>query len=250
MIVLSAIDLVFGILSIILSQLAISIIATLASGATLIKAVKISKASKAEKVIKATTKAIPAVAAYVVKCIHNNQKEKMEMKKFLQKLGTALKNNPVTLVTSLLEAAFCGGCGYGLYELWIKNNEWFAYPWNYITTVVITLAVYAVLVVLTIYLGYDSKAFAAIRKLVNVLGGDRSVEALDELAAVVAKEQAAAEEEAKARAEKEAKDNEIKAKIMAEEKEREEKLWDAKIKAYLAAHPEETANGSDVVVGK
>ena len=247
MIILSAIDLVAGVLSIVFSQLAIQVIAALASGATLIKAIRIAKATKLAKAIKieetaikVATNAIPAVAAVVTKCVHKlSKKENIAMKELLQKLKQEVKNNPITILTTLFETACCGGGGYAVYRFLLGYSAKIPYPWNIVLTVAITLVIYVALALATIYLGRDNKVFALIRKLVKVVGGEKAVDALEqvegELNAIAEKEA----EQQRLAEEKKAREEEIKAKILAEEKKRDEELWERKIALYLANHPEE-----------
>lgn len=254
MIVLSAIDLVAGVLSIVFSQIAVQVIAALASGATLIKAIRIAKATQLAKAIKieetaikVAVKAIPAVAAIVAKkCVHKNyKKETITMKELLQKLKAEVKNNPITILTTLFETACCGGGGYAIYRFLLGYSDKIPYPWNIVVTVFITLVIYLALALSTIYLGRDNKVFAAIRKLVKLVGGEQAVGALEqvegELNALAQKEA----EQQRLIEEKKARDEEIKAKILAEEKKRDEELWERKIALYLANHPEEAAKVAD-----
>lgn len=242
MVVLSVIDLLAGLLSIIFSQVIVQVIATVASGATLVKAVKIAKAAKLAKtektIVQAATKVIPAVTLAAVKAIQNRG-VKDKMKLFLQKLTTAIKNNPITVGTALFEAGAVGGGGYGLYKLLLGYCGNIAYPWNLVITISTTIACYAIIGTLTVFLGYDNRAFKAIRTFVKLLGEEAAVDALDRVAIEAAKAAEEAEAKAKEEADKKAREDEIWQKIIAEEQKRENDLRERKIAAYLAQHPEE-----------
>jgi hypothetical protein len=158
------------------------------------------------------------------------------MKALFSKLGTTLKNNPVTLLTALFEAAVCGG-------LWpLATNILFSVErcgeaWSRAWSIIFVVGVYVFVAALTIFLGHDSAAFANIRKLVKKLGGGKAVAVLDDVVATVRAQEEAARAEEEARKAKEEEDAAILAQIEQEEKARAEAEKAAKIAAWRAAHP-------------
>ena len=225
-IILSCIDLLFGILSIVLSVMAVQVLAMLASGATLFKAAKIfiqsEKAAKLLKsakpvIVKTAIRLSPVIARGIIRGVGKIQKkEQKTMKQFFSKLAEELKNNKVTTSLVTLETLLGGGGAYGLIELFLEKNI-FAKPlYNYLVCVAIVLVIYVLVVVATVYIGRDNKNFAYIRQAVKFLGGDEAVKVLEsatENKQVVIEEQAKAEA---AKAEQQAKDDEIYALIVKE----------------------------------
>lgn len=235
LIVLSAVDLVTGLLSLIFSAFAIQVLAIMASGLTLMKAVKV--AIQTEK----TAIFVKPIAVTAIRQLTRSER----MKSFFEKIKVNLKNNPVTLVTAIVELAACGGLGYVLTD-YLDRFHW-AVGWKiYAVSFGMAALIYAAICVLTVYLGHDNPAFAKIREAVKFIGGEKAVTVLDasveETKATIS---ALKEAEAKAKAEEEriaaerAKDEAIYAKIIEEENKRKEAEKKAKIAAYKATHPEE-----------
>lgn len=201
LIILSAIDVITGILSLIITAFAVQVIAIMASGLTLIKAIKV--AVQSEK----TAAFVKPVAVYAVRTLTRSEK----MKRFFCKVKEDLKNNPVTLITAIIELVFCGGLGYVLLDF-LEQFAW-AVGWKlYAVSFGGAFVVYSVLAVLTVFLGHDSAAFATIRKFVKSIGGEKAVEVLDkanaEVVDAILAERRRKEEEAAAnaaRAEEEAR---------------------------------------------
>lgn len=259
MIILSCIDLLFGILSVVLTAMAIQVIAMLASGATLFKAAKIfiqsEKAAKLLKsakpvIIKAAITVAPVVARKVIKGVRKiHNKEQKTMKQKLSKLATELKNNKVTATLVTVETLLGGGSAYGLIELFAYHNVFDKPLYNYLVCAAIVLVLYVLIAVATIYIGRDNANFALVRKAVKFLGGEKAVEVLEGAQSEV---QAEREREAAleaAKAEQQRLDDEIYAKIQAEKEEKariereqaEERARierEREIAAYKAAHPE------------
>lgn len=234
LLILSAIDVITGVLSLVIAALSVQIIALIASGATLFKAVKIAVQSEKAAVF------VKPVAIYAVRKLTRGEK----MKGFFAKIKENIKNNPVTLVATIIELVICGGVGYSLLDF-VDRFAW-AVGWKaYAVAFGVAAVIYAVLVVLTVYLGHDNAAFAAIRKCVKAIGGEKAVNVLNvaeeevKEAFEAAKKEAEKREEEEARiAEENARDEEIYAKIIEEENRRKEAEKKAKIAAYKAAHPE------------
>ena len=234
LLILSALDVITGILSLIITALSIQVIALVASGATLFKAVKIAVQSEKTAVF------VKPAAIYAVRTITRSEK----MKKFFSKVKEDVKNNPVTLTASVVELAICGGLGYVLLDF-VDRFSW-AVGWKaYMLAFGAALVVYAALLVMTVYLGHDSTFFASIRRIVKKIGGEKAISVLDgaeaevEAAIEAAKKAEEARLEAEAKiAEQKAKDDEIFAKIIEEEERKKEAERRAKIEAYKAAHPE------------
>ena len=247
-IILSCIDLLFGILSIVLSVMAVQVLAMLASGATLFKAAKIfiqsEKAAKLLKsakpvIVKTAIRLSPVIARGIIRGVGKIQKkEQKTMKQFFSKLAEELKNNKVTTSLVTLETLLGGGGAYGLIELFLEKNI-FAKPlYNYLVCVAIVLVIYVLVVIATVYIGRDNENFAYIRQAVKFLGGDESVKVLEQASSAkqaVLDEQAKAE---KAKAEQQAKDDEIYALIVKEKEERARIEREREIAAYKLAHPE------------
>lgn len=234
LLILSAIDVITGVLSIVVTALSVQIIALIASGATLFKAVKIAVQSEKAAVF------VKPVAIYAVRTLTRSEK----MKGFFAKIKENIKNNPATLVATIIELAICGGVGYSLLDF-VDRFAW-AVGWKtYAVAFGAAAVIYAVLVVLTVYLGHDNAAFAAIRKFVKTIGGEKAVNVLNVAEEEVKEALEAAKKEAEKRAEEEARiaeekarDEEIYAKIVEEENKRKEAEKQAKIAAYKATHPE------------
>lgn len=235
LIILSAVDLVTGLLSLVFSAFAIQVLAIMASGLTLMKAVKV--AVQTEK----TAIFVKPIAITAIRQLTRSGR----MKVFFAKLKANLKNNPVTLVTAIIELAVCGGLGYVLTD-YLDRFNW-AVGWKlYAVAFGMAALIYAAICLLTVYLGHDNPAFAKIRESVKFIGGEKAVTVLDasveETKAAIS---ALKEEAAKAKAEEEriaaerAKDEAIYAKIIEEENKRKEAEKKAKIAAYKATHPEE-----------
>ena len=104
LIVLSAVDVISGVLSIIFTAIAIQVIAVMASGLTLMKAVKVAIQSEKTAVF------VKPVAVYAVSKITRSEK----MKRVFENLKKNIKNNPITIVASCVELVICGGLGYAL----------------------------------------------------------------------------------------------------------------------------------------
>lgn len=234
LIVLSALDVITGVLSLVFTALAIQVIAVMASGLTLMKAVKVAIQSEKTAIF------VKPIAVYAVRKITRSEK----MKSFFVKIKENIKNNPVTLVATIIELAICGGVGYSLLDF-VDRFAW-AVGWKaYAVAFGAAAVIYAVLVVLTVYLGHDNAAFAAIRKVVKSIGGEKAVDVLNVAEEEVKEAFEAAKKEAEQRAEEEARiaeekarDEEIYAKIVEEENKRKEAEKRAKIAAYKATHPE------------
>ena len=133
------------------------------------------------------------------------------MKSFFGKIKDGLKNNPITFIAAVFELAACGALGYASLDF-VGRFDW-AVGWKaYALAFGAAFVIYAVLVALTVYLGYDNSVFAAIRKFVKAIGGEKAVDVLDKaneevIAAVKAEEERKAAEQAAeiAKAEEEAK---------------------------------------------
>lgn len=245
LIVLSAVDVITGVLSLVVTALSVQIIALIASGATLFKAVKIAVQSEKAAVF------VKPVAIYAVRTLTRSEK----MKGVFAKIRDDIKHNPVTMIAAIIELAICGVVGYSLLDF-VDRFAW-AVGWKaYAVAFGAALLIYAVLVVFTVYLGHDNSVFAAIRKVVKSIGGEKAVDVLDkaeeEVKAAIEAQKQAEEERAREEAriaEEKARDEEIYAKIMEEEEaeakrqeeiraKKEEAIKAAKIAAYKAAHPE------------
>lgn len=234
LLVLSAIDVLTGILSLIFTAISVQIIAVLASGATLFKAVKVAVQSEKTAIF------VKPVAIYAVRTFTRSE----FMKKFFEKLKSNIKNNKVTLIASFIELVVCGVLGYSLLS-YLPKFSW-AVGWKlYLLAFGAATIIYAVLFILTVYLGYDNPIFAAIRKAVKAIGGEKAVNVLNVAEEEVKEALEAAKKEAEKRAEEEARiaaqkarDEEIYAKIVEEENKRKEAEKQAKIAAYKATHPE------------
>lgn len=258
MIILSCIDLLFGILSVVLTAMAIQVIAMLASGATLFKAAKIfiqsEKAAKLLKsakpvIIKAAITVAPVVARKVIKGVRKiRNKEQITMKQKFSKLATELKNNKVTASLVAAETLLGGGSAYGLIEIFANHNVFDKPLYNYLVCIAIVLVIYVLFVVATIYIGRDNVKFALVRKAVKFLGGDKAVEVLEG-----AQEEVQAENDRKAleeakQAEQQKKDDEIYELIQKEKAERARIEREREIELYKAAHPELFAEPVEDVV--
>lgn len=245
LIVLSAIDVATGILSIIFSVLAVQIIATIASGATLFKAIKVAIQSK--KVTDLALKATPVLVLQVLKRVRGNKKkEQTDMSEttkvsVFSRLKTAIKNNPFTILMVIIETLL-GACGGYLGVTKIVAQNWLNKPASIAVGVVILVVLYALCVIVTVYIGRDNPAFALIRKLVKEIGGDEAVKALDTAATEIETYKAAVAEEQAKEAARKAEEDAILAAAEAEEQARKEAEVKAeraaKIAAYKAAHPE------------
>lgn len=234
LLILSALDVITGVLSLVVTALSVQIIALIASGATLFKAVKIAVQSEKAAVF------VKPVAIYAVRKLTRSEK----MKGFFAKIRDDIKHNPITMIAAIIELAICGGVGYSLLDF-VNRFAW-AVGWKaYAVAFGAALLIYAVLVVFTVYLGHDNSVFAAIRKVVKSIGGEKAVEVLgeaeEEVKAAIEAQKQAEEERAKEEAriaEEKARDEEIYAKIVEEENRRKEAEKQAKIAAYKATHPE------------
>jgi len=242
MIILSVIDVLFGVLSIVFTAMAVQIIATIASGATLGKAISITvksqkglkialQSTKSANIIKSVqpyakdlaVKAIPAVLAWGTKQILKKEKG-TTMKEFFKKLGVALKNNPVTVTSVVIEGILCV-CGGHCLNLFVDCFNTIPAPYNYVLSVGVTLIVYVALSILTIYLGYDNELLTKVRSALKAVGNkktDEIVVLLDNIVEEVKVQKEAEEAEAKAKAEAEAEEEAIYQKAMAEKKAQEE----------------------------
>lgn len=222
LIALSAIDLITGILSLIFTALAVQVVALMASGATLVSAVKIAVQSEKAAVF------VKPVAIFAVRKLTRSEK----MKAFFEKLKKNAKNNPLTISFSMAELVICGGLGYAMTDFF-GQFAW-AVGWKlYLVAYGAAAVIYSALLAFTIILGHDGDAFAAVRRFVKNIGGDKAVEVLDkadtEVRQAVAEAEAArraeieAEEAARAaEAERKAKEDEIyKYALEQEEKKRE-----------------------------
>lgn len=158
------------------------------------------------------------------------------MKALFSKLGTALKNNPVTLITALVEAAVCGGL-YPYASTVLFSVERCGEAWSRAWSILVVTGIYVLVAALTIYLGHDSAAFANIRRLVKKIGGGKAVAVLDDVVATVRAQEETEKAEAEARRIREEEDAAILAQIEQEEKARAEAEKAAKIAAWRAAHP-------------
>lgn len=191
LIALSAIDLITGILSLIFTALAVQVVALMASGATLVSAVKIAVQSEKAAVF------VKPVAIFAVRKLTRSEK----MKAFFEKLKKNAKNNPLTISFSMAELVICGGLGYAMTDFFARF-AW-AVGWKlYLVAYGAAAVIYGALLAFTIILGHDGEAFAAIRRFVKEIGGDKAVEVLDKTDAEV--KAAAAEAEAARVAEAEA----------------------------------------------
>lgn len=234
LIVLSAVDVITGVLSLVVTALSVQIIALIASGATLFKSVKIAVQSEKAAVF------VKPVAIYAVRTLTRSDK----MKGIFAKIRDEIKHNPITMIAAIIELAICGGVGYSLLDF-VDRFAW-AVGWKaYAVAFGAALLIYAVLVVFTVYLGHDNSVFAAIRRAVKSIGGEKAVNVLDkaeeEVKAAIEEQKRAEEERAKEEAriaEEKARDEEIYAKIVEEENRRKEAEKRAKIAAYKATHPE------------
>lgn len=234
LLILSAIDVITGVLSLVVTALSVQIIALIASGATLFKAVKIAVQSEKAVVF------VKPVAIYAVRTLTRSEK----MKGVFAKIRDDIKHNPVTMIAAIIELAICGGVGYSLLDF-VNRFAW-AVGWKaYAVAFGAALLIYAVLIVFTVYLGHDNSVFAAIRKVVKSIGGEKAVEVLgeaeEEVKAAIEAQKRAEEEREKEEAriaEEKARDEEIYAKIVEEENRRKEAEKQAKIAAYKATHPE------------
>ena len=218
----------------------------LASGATLFKAVKVAVQSEKTAVF------VKPIAVYAVKKLTRSDK----MKQFFAKIRQNIKNNPITLITAIVELVVCCGLGYVLLDF-LDQFPW-AVGWK-LKLVAFGGAglIYATIAVLTIYLGHDNPIFASIRKIVKFVGGEKAFDVLEqamhdteEKLAALQREKEAEEAEKARVAEQKAKDEAIYAKILEEERaeqarqaeiqaKKEEAEKQAKIAAYKAAHPGE-----------
>ena len=212
----------------------------IASGATLIRAISLSRSSQKIKELSEDPK-VKTRAQYLISLVNLFfvtllGKVFKIMKALFTKLGTALKNNPVTLLTAILEAALCSG----LYP-WVSTTlftvEMWGDTWSKVFCIGFIALAYLLVAILTIYLGHDSEAFATIRRLVAQLGDGKAVAALDDVVAVVRaqEEQEKADEEARKKREEE--DALILAQIEQEEAARAAAEKAAKIAAWRASHP-------------
>lgn len=226
LVVLSAIDVLTGILSLVFATLAVQVIAIMSSGLTLFKAVKVAVQSEKTAIL------VKPVALYAVRRLSRSE----NMKAFFKKVKENLKNNPLTTLFSIVELVLCGGLGYALIDF-VARFPW-AIGWKlYVIAFGIAAVIYAILLTFTIRLGHDNIIFATIRRLVKNVGGDKAVEVLDatykevtELAKEEEARKAAEEAAAKERAEREAA-----AQAAIEEKKKKE----AEILAYAEKREEE-----------
>lgn len=267
MLILSVIDLVTGILSIVFSILAVQCIATIASGATLAKAVSIiingEKAAKlgknGENVGKILVKNLPTFAALAGKIII---KGVIKMK-FVDKLKHCVADNPRTIGAVVLETVFGGIGGYGVYEVMQKYADVLVNPWNVIVPIFATILAYALVVIITIKAGYENISEATIRRTAKALGVSEIADMLVSIKQENDEKMAEQEQEAAKEAERKAEEDAIIAAYEAEEREkiqsakaleeqreaaRAEAERVAKINAYKAAHPElfgEKTDGQD-----
>lgn len=248
LIVLSVIDLITGILSIILSAISVQIIAVLASGATLFKAIKvIIQSEKALKLLQSVEpiiiKTAVRVAPFIIMKIINRvrkykNKEQITMKAIFRKIANEIKNNPITTALVTAETALGAGGAYGLIETFFRLNVFENPVYNYVTCIAIAMVSYIIMVIATIYIGRDDDKFAILRKIYKVVGGERLVNAAEQVhETFIEEQQQIAEAEALAE-EKRRKDDEIYALVQAEEKQKAEIERAMKIEAYKQAHPE------------
>ncbi len=237
LIILSIIDLAFGILSIAVSAMSVQILAAMASGLTLCKAIKISIQSKkaADLVKRVAVKAIPIVLRTISSVSKINNEEKTTMKNFFKKLRTNVKNNKITTVVVVFIALLCAGGGYAV-NYFLTTLSCIPNPYNIVLAVVVTVFVFILLAVAVIYLGHDSETWARIRKYVKFLGGESAADKLDELQQAVLKEQAEAEANAEAEAKQREEDDRIYQQICEEEAAQERALRAAKIAEWKARH--------------
>lgn len=197
LVVLSVIDVVTGILSLVVTAIAVQVIAIMASGLTLVKAIKVVVQSEKTAIL------VKPVAIYAVRKLTRSEK----MKAFFKKIKENIKNNPLTLTFSFVVLVICGGLGYALLDF-VARFPW-AVGWKlYALAFGGAAVVYAILLAITVRLGHDNAVFASIRRLVKSVGGDKAVEVLDAannevIEAVKAEnERKAAEEAAKLEKEK------------------------------------------------
>ena len=210
LIVLSAIDLVTGVLSLVFAAFAVQVIAIMASGLTLMKAVKVAVQSEKAAIF------MKPIAVTAIRQLTRSEK----MKAFFSKLKQNLKNNPITLVTVIVELVVCGCLGYTLIDFF-DRFAW-AIGWKlYAVAFGGAGVIYAILLGLTIYLGHDNIIFAFVRKAVKFLGGEKASDALNE----------AIEEAQKALEDLERKEAEEKAEQARIEEEQAKKAEEADAKA-------------------
>ena len=179
--VLIFINLLICLISLLCYAVTFEIFGVLTSSATLVKTLSLSRSSHKVKELaddpKIKTKAkyfVSLVILFVATIIG----------KVLKNVKKLFKNNPVTLITSVIEAALCGGC-YPMVRATLFTIEKHGPTWSALLSAGTVVVAYLVLAALTIYLGRDSEAFASIRRLVKQIGGSKAVIALDEVAAVV-----------------------------------------------------------------
>lgn len=210
LIVLSALDVITGVLSLVFTALAIQVIAVMASGLTLMKAVKVAIQSEKTAIF------VKPVAVYAVRKITRSEK----MKSFFGKIKENIKNNPVTLVTVIVELAICSLLGYTSLDI-VSGFAW-AEGWKaYALAFGAALVIYGVLVALTVYLGHDNAVFAFIRKAAKLIGGEKVAEAVNATVEEVKEAVDAANREALEKAEAER----IAAEAEAEKKAEEERIY-------------------------
>lgn len=234
------VNLITCIVSMLMYAVTFEIFGVLASGATLIRAISLSRSSQKVKQMaedpKVKTRAQYFWSLVILFFATFFGKVLKVMKALFAKLGTTLKNNPVTLLTALVEAALCSGL-YPWVAAVLFSVERCGEQWSRIWSIVFVAGVYLLVAALTIYLGHDSEAFASIRKLVKKIGGGKAVATLDEVAAVLRAQEDAERAEAEARKAREAEDALILAQIEQEEAAKAEAAKAAKIAAWRAAHP-------------
>lgn len=148
------------------------------------------------------------------------------MKAFFKRIKENLKNNPLTTVFSIIELVICGCLGYAFLDV-APRFSW-AVGWKlYALAFGAAAIIYAMLLTFTIRLGHDNIMFAAIRRLVKALGGEKALALLDTAEQeVIELEKAEKERKAEQEAAEKAliEQEELKKKELEEKRRKEEEI--------------------------
>lgn len=261
---ISALDVTAGILTIVILNLSVQVIATLMSGLVAFKVGKVAiQSEKAIKVwetlkpsiLKKAFSISPAVGAFLAKKLQLSDEQINKIKQgertFMEKIKSflqSLNNNKWTIGGSIGVTGIGGYAGYNLYNV-LAGIESLPKAGAIVIATLVALVLTALVEYAIIGAGAESKLGIAIRKIVSFVGEDKVIEVLapvNEVAVAEAEAKAAAkkiEDEAKAAviAEKKAAaalEKEAKAALKAAEKEAAKK---AKQEAAAAAAAEKEA---------
>lgn len=194
-----------------------------------------------KKVAKIITTALKPV---IKKLTYKKGNDKMKkIKSIFNKLKEVVKNNPVTISGSAINTVVYGSGAYALIEHILQINivpVWAAY----VIGVAITVALFALTEFSIVYFGAENSNGVTLRKLtksiLTLVGADKLVENLDAIEATAIEEK----EKAAALAAEQAEIEAEKARVLAEQEEREAEIR-AQIEAERAKIEQEKKEAED-----